>query len=164
MFDCSVFVNRGRLAARAQAPGMGAVMRRRRAAGLPRRRGDQWGATSATFAGQERAAGAFERTARRRRVRKRISARALRRPEAESVAPPRRQRRRADGRRPSASGIRPTAAPRTQAPGRPEKIKTQSSWANSSIKRTISSPIRSWASTVEAPMWGESESLGCISN
>ncbi len=123
MFYCSVFVNRGRLAARAQAPGMGAVMRRRRAAGLPRRRGDQWGATSATFAGQERAACAFERTARRRRVRKRISARALRRPEAESVAPPRRQWRRADGRRPSASGICPTAAPRTQAPGRPEKNK-----------------------------------------
>ncbi len=40
----------------------------RRAAGLPGRRGDQWGATSATFAGQERAACAFERTARRRRV------------------------------------------------------------------------------------------------
>ena len=37
----------------------------RRAAVLPWRRGDQWGATSATLAGQERAAPAFERTARR---------------------------------------------------------------------------------------------------
>jgi len=51
-------------------------MRRRRAVGLPWRRGDQRGAAFATFAGQERAACAFERTARRlprerRRVRKR---------------------------------------------------------------------------------------------
>ena len=43
---------------------MGAVMRWRPAVGLPWRRGDQWGATPATFAGQERAAAAFERTAR----------------------------------------------------------------------------------------------------
>ncbi len=43
---------------------MGAVMRGRRAVGLPWRRGDQWGATPATPAGQERAARAFERTAR----------------------------------------------------------------------------------------------------
>ncbi len=47
---------------------MEAVMRRRPAVGLPWRRGDQWGATPATFAGQERAAGAFERTARPRLV------------------------------------------------------------------------------------------------
>ncbi len=44
---------------------MGAVMRGRRAAGLPRRRGDQWGAMFAALAGQERADCAFERTARR---------------------------------------------------------------------------------------------------
>ncbi len=44
---------------------MGAVMRGRRAVVLPWRRGDQWGATPATLAGQERAARAFERTARR---------------------------------------------------------------------------------------------------
>ena len=55
---------------------MEAVMRQRHAVGLPWRRGDQWGATHATFAGQEQAAAAFERTARpapreRRRVRKR---------------------------------------------------------------------------------------------
>ncbi len=48
---------------------MEAVMRGRRAAGLPWRRGDQQEATSATLAGQERAARAFERTARRRRLR-----------------------------------------------------------------------------------------------
>ncbi len=35
-----------------------------RAAGLPWRRGDQWGATSAALAGQKRGAAAFERTAR----------------------------------------------------------------------------------------------------
>ncbi len=46
---------------------MEAVMRGRRAVGLPWRRGDWWGATPATLAGQERAARAFERTARRRR-------------------------------------------------------------------------------------------------
>ena len=45
---------------------MEAVMRWRPAVGLPWRRGDQWGATAATFAGQERAAAAFERTARSR--------------------------------------------------------------------------------------------------
>ncbi len=43
---------------------MGAVMRSRHAVGLPWRRGDQWGATAATLAGQERAGCAFERTAR----------------------------------------------------------------------------------------------------
>ncbi len=45
---------------------MGAVMRRLHAVGLPWRRGDQWGATSAALAGQEHAAAAFERTARSR--------------------------------------------------------------------------------------------------
>ncbi len=54
---------------------MGAVMRRRRAAGLPWRRGDQWGATSATLAGQERAACAFERTARCRTLRSNVGRR-----------------------------------------------------------------------------------------
>jgi len=49
-----------------KAPGMGAVMCRRRAVGLPWRRGDQQEATPATFAGQERATCAFERTARPR--------------------------------------------------------------------------------------------------
>jgi len=43
-------------------------MRGRRAEGLPWRRGDQRGATFATLAGQERAACAFERTARPRQV------------------------------------------------------------------------------------------------
>jgi len=47
---------------------MEAVMRQRHAVGLPWRRGDQWGATHATFAGQEQAAAAFERTARSRLV------------------------------------------------------------------------------------------------
>ncbi len=45
---------------------MGAVMRGRCAVGLPWRWGDQQEATHATLAGQERAACAFERTARRR--------------------------------------------------------------------------------------------------
>ncbi len=60
-----MFGIQARFIARKKAPGMGAVMRWRPAVGLPWRRGDQWGATAATFAGQERAAAAFERTARR---------------------------------------------------------------------------------------------------
>ena len=48
------------------------MRRMRRAVGLPWRRGDQWGATSATYAGQERAACAFERKARSREPSKKI--------------------------------------------------------------------------------------------
>ena len=109
------------------APGMGAVMRQRHAVGLPWRRGDQWGATHATFAGQEQAAAAFERTARpapreRRRVRKR------------SVVlkqPPMRERRRRGAQKitrayVNASANRPTKLRRTACAHPPDNSRNRS--------------------------------------
>ncbi len=72
--------------------------RRRRPAEAPRT-GGRGRAARAPAQNHGIRQGEYERTARRRRVRKRVSARALRRPEAEPVAPPRRaEARRADGR------------------------------------------------------------------
>jgi len=77
-----------RFIARKKAPGMGAVMRWPCAVGLPWRRGDQQEATPATLAGQERAAAAFERTARPAPVFGTPSARTLRRPKRLVLAKP----------------------------------------------------------------------------